>query len=210
MRNWYAFLGIKLDVLQQKIRIRFLPIPARTVVPWRPAKVPPVCLIPIRLHETRRTPRVCVDGLDAVPHSLVAKPDLPLIVAVPLVVRLGVGPARVREDHVVGRLARADAVADDAEARARGAVEHEVEGLGRQLLGDEVAELGSAAKGLGDAEAVDFLQLLRDIDRHLRRGDGCEDGKSRCVPHRDNSTRVSITVLGKRRSCRQDRLDGKE
>lgn len=171
MRNRHPNTSIILNILHQHLRKRPPPITTRARMPRAPTQIAPPILIPIRLHEPRRAPRIRINSANAIRHRLLREPHLAPIIAIELVAggsarRSGAGG----EDAVAGA-AGADAVPDYGEACAGGGAEEVVEALFAGG-GGEGLELGGAAEGLGDAETVDLLELGGGVDGDGGLGEG--------------------------------------
>lgn len=138
----------------------------------RAGTVPEIVPFAIRLHIPRSTPRIPIESADPILDSLLRNKQLPRVLAVKLILRRRIWTTGVlgRERiHVVAAAVwgRANSQADDAEARAGGGVEEQVEELpldGCVLhVGDEIGALE------GDAEAESRDGLVCGRRRH---GDG--------------------------------------
>lgn len=110
-------------------------------------------------HESWSRPRVRVDGLNAILHSPLRKPDLAAVVIVEDIVWLtgGASGRALGENAILGRGAGANTVADDGEPGARSRVEEVVETLTLRVSGQHVPELCRPTERLRHAEPVHLL-----------------------------------------------------
>ncbi len=170
-----ALTGVELRVLHQVLGVRPAPVAARAARAGQAAQRAAVDVAAVVLHVAGGAPGVGVEPLDPVRLGLPCEPHLAAVVPVPLVRRGRVRAAGVAgrdRAHVVVDVVHrgADAEPQDAQARALGTAEQQVEHLllvlGRQALG--AVQDGRALERLGEAEPVDRLVTGPPVHHDLR------------------------------------------
>lgn len=161
----YALLSVEPCVLDQVVRVRPAPVPARAGRALQPAQGPAVGLVAVGLHVPRGAPRVGVEAAHPVRLGLLCQPHLPVVIAVPHILRRRVRATRIgRLDG--GARRGADAQPQDAQAGTGLGAEQQVQHLPLPLWRQAIRaahDIGPAEE-FGEPESVDGLELVGPVD----------------------------------------------